>query len=303
MSPKDLTTQSSNFEKLLRSAMELPGIRINRAKFLEKTLSKHYSADIVAKAIGLNPAQAGISAKELERFAKSSITYETSKVAGLSAAAGIPGFKAMAVTVPADLLQFFGHILRILQKLAYIYGWQEMFKNSEDDELDDGLSNQLTLFVGVMFGVNAANAALSKIANLAAQGIPKHLMRQALTHGTLYPIIKTVFKAVGVKMTKPVFSQAVGKAIPVVGAVVSGGITFALFKPMSNKLKKHLITLPIASVDFYDNPTDSDLTDGKDVIDVDFSDVVIEDVDGLEEKDVLEEAGALEETDERTYAQ
>jgi hypothetical protein len=281
MPDKEIAKKKIDFETILRTAMDLPGVRINREDFLKKTLSKHFDDDIVNKAISSNPAQAGINIESLERLAKSSINFETSKVAGLSAAAGVPGFKAMPITVPADMAQFFAHILRILQKLAYLYGWQEMLKGDEDDELDDGTSNQLYLFVGVMFGVNAANAAILKIANLAAQGVPKHLMKQALTHGAIYPIIKKTLAVIGVKMTKPIFTQAVGKAIPIVGAIVSGGVTFALFKPMSNRLKKYLATLPTASVDFYKESHEND------IIDVDFADIAVDDVDDVDDNDDL----------------
>jgi hypothetical protein len=179
----------------------------------------------------------------------------------------------MAATIPADTAQFFAHIIRVLQKLAYLYGWQEMFKG-DNDEFDDETSNQLILFIGVMFGVNAANVAVSKIATLAAQNVPKQLMRQALTHGTLYPLLKQICKAIGIKMTKPILAKTVGKIIPVAGAVVSGGLTFAFFKPMSSRLKKYLSTLPMADVNFY-----KEAKNNGDVLNVDFADIDISNVE------------------------
>lgn len=221
MSKQLSATESEPFEKILRSAMELPGIRINRAGFLRKELSKYFDEDVVEKAIGTNPAQAGLSIKNLDRIAKACINFETAKVTGLSAAAGIPGGFAMAATIPADIAQLFAHIIRVLQKLAYLYGWQEMFRG-DCDGLDDETSNQLTLFIGVMFGVNAANAALGKIAQAMAARAEKTLLRAALTHGTIYPIVKRIARSIGFGMTIPIFAKGVGKLIPVVGAVASG---------------------------------------------------------------------------------
>jgi hypothetical protein len=266
-----------SFEATLRSAVKLPGVRINRESFLRKELSKFYDDDIVEKAIITSPARAGLSVKNLERIAKSCIIYETAKVSVISAAAGIPGFKAMIATVPADMLQFFGHVFRILQKLAYLYGWPEMFKDGSEeleDVLDDETSNELTLFVGVMFGVSTANAALSKIAMIAAMNVPKKLMRQALTKTVLYKIVHQTAKIIGVRMTKTIFTQAVGKAIPIVGAVTSGGITFAAFKPMAVRLKKYLAGLPTASAEFC-----KEAHDGSEIIEVDFSDIDISDME------------------------
>lgn len=278
MSEQIVTTENSNFEKVLRSAMELPGIKINRARFLQKELSKYFDGDIVEKAINTNPAQAGLNVKDLDRIAKSCIHYETTKVTSISAAAGIPGGLAMAATIPADIAQFFGHIIRILQKLVYLYGWQEMFQG-DGDGLDNETSNQLTLFIGVMFGVNAANAAISKIAAAAAIRAEKTLVQKALTKGTIYPIVKKVATLVGVKMTKQIFAKGVGKIIPVVGAVISGGVTFVGFRPMANRLQKHLVTLPMARVDFYkeSHPNDDE------IIDIDFSYIDVEGTDDSDE--------------------
>ena len=107
-----------DFQKLLSTATSLPMVQINRENFLKSCLQKYYSDDIVQKAIDYNPAYAGISVEEINKIAKSSIDYETTKVTALSFASGIPGGFAMIGTVPADLIQYFGHILRILQKLA-----------------------------------------------------------------------------------------------------------------------------------------------------------------------------------------
>ncbi|MDR2712606.1 MAG: EcsC family protein [Clostridiales bacterium] len=276
MPEQDTSTKNTNFEKILRSAMELPGVRINRADFLKKELSKYHDDDVVNKAIATNPAQAGVSVKNLEHIAKACIIFETRKVSAISAAAGIPGGLAMVATVPADTAQFFVHIIRMLQKLAYLYGWQEMFRGN-DDGFDDETTNELTLFIGVMFGVSAANTALSKIAGLAALNIPKKLMHQALTKGTIYPIVKRIATSIGVKMTKAVFAKGVGQVIPVVGAVTSGGITYALFKPMSTRLRKYLATLPMASVDFY-----KESRDNSDIIEIDFTDILVDEVENDE---------------------
>lgn len=75
-------------------------------------------------------------------------------------------------------------------------------------------------------------------------------------------------------MTKDIFAKSIGKAIPVVGAVVSGGLTFVGFKPITKRLQKYLITLPMASVDFYKEASYNSIIE--DIIDIDFSDVIVD---------------------------
>ena len=85
---------------------------------------------------------------------------------------------------------------------------------------------------------------------MMAKNFVKKLPQQALTKGTIYPIVKKVAQIIGVKMTKDVFAKGVGKIIPIVGGLVSGGLTFSTFKPAAKKLKNYLEELPLANTSF-----------------------------------------------------
>lgn len=247
------------FENVLVEASRLPIVRIDRELFLRKELRDRYSQEIVNLAIEYNPAYAGISVDEINKIAKSCITAETTKVTALSAAAGIPGGLAMIGTVPADLVQYFGHILRILQELIYLYGWQDL--KLDVKEMSEETKNILTLFVGVMFGVDGAVGTVNKIAGQVARQVAKKLPQKALTKGVIYPIVKKVATLLGVQMTKEIFAKGVAKAIPIVGAVASGTLTYATFKPMAEKLKKHLAESELASVNHYESLKNEDFVD------------------------------------------
>ena len=142
------------------------------------------------------------------------------------------------------MAQYFGHMLRIAQKLAYLYSWPDLF-SGDNDELDDATKGVLTLFIGVMFGTQSANAAVGKVAGMMSKQVAKKLPQKALTQGVIYPIVKKVAGHLGVQMTKQTFAKTVSKAIPVVGAVVSGGLTLATYLPMAKRLKKHLSSLEL----------------------------------------------------------
>ena len=239
------TSSSSAFGKTLVVATKLPGVRIDRAEFLHRSLSRYCTDEQVRVAILETPAAAGISAEVLAKLADAAITNETTKVTALSAAAGIPGGFALIGTVPADTAQYFAHMLRIAQKLAYLYSWPDLF-DQDGDEPDDATQNVLTLFVGVMFGVQAANKGISMVAEKLAAQMVKRLPKQALTQGVVFPIVRTVAKHLGVQLTKGTFAKGVAKVIPVVGGVISGGMTLATFLPMAKRLRKHLATLQTA---------------------------------------------------------
>lgn len=259
------------FSAVLMYAANLPGVRIDREAYLRKTLARSCSAEQVEQAVRESPAAAGIPAEVLEKAANDSIRYEAGKVSALSAAAGIPGVFFLPATVPADLAQYFGHMLRIAQKLAYLYSWPDLF--SGEDGLDDATKGVLTLFLGVMFGTHSANMAVGKLAKAISEQLVKQLPRKALTQGVVYPVVKKVAAYLGVQMTKQTFAKSVSKAVPVLGAVVSGGLTLATYLPMAKRLKNHLSGLELAT---------GAQADAGDVIDTEgFED--LEDLAGLED--------------------
>ncbi|MDF2048871.1 hypothetical protein [Arthrobacter sp. Cr_A7] len=241
---KEIDNPGSNFTQVLDAAAKLPGVRINRAAYLRTALKRHCTEEQIKRAIAESPAAAGIPLKVITEVANTSIAYETSKVTGLSALAGIPGGLAMVGTVPADLAQYMGHMLRIAQKLAYIYSWPDLFADADDD-IDEATQSMLILFVGVMFGVHIAQGGVARVANMVAANVAKKLPQQALTQGIIYPIVKKVASYLGVNMTKKLFASGIAKAIPVVGAVLSGGLTLGTFLPMSKRLQKHLASLEL----------------------------------------------------------
>ena len=76
----------------------------------------------------------------VNKIAAHVIRNEAAKVTAISAAAGLPGGFALLGTVPADLAQYYGHVLRIVQKLAYIYSWPNLFDSDGLDSATENLS-------------------------------------------------------------------------------------------------------------------------------------------------------------------
>ncbi len=225
-------------EDIIVLAMKLPGVRIDRASFLRKELNKNHSIEQIEQAILTNPTKAGIDPKEIDKIADEVIKAERISVSGISAALGMPGGIAMAATLPADITQYYGYMMRVAQKLLYIYGFPQLGEDGSD--LDSETINILILCLGTMYGVVGAKNGILVAAKALATGVEKQLLKAALTKGTIYPIVKNVSKWFGVKMTKTLFAGFFKKAIPVVGGILGGGITFFSFKPCCDKLKSSL---------------------------------------------------------------
>lgn len=229
-----------DIEDIITLAFKTPGVHVTRANFLQKELYKNHPQAVIDKAIATTPAQAGISSDEIDKIADEVINYERNCVSGISAALGVPGGWAMAATIPADIVQYYGYTLRATQKLLYLYGFPEVDSDEEGIRLDSQTINQLILCLGVMNGVAGANNAIKGMAKALAVGVEKKLLNAALTKGTFYPLVKEIAKWFGIKMTKSIFAGFFKKAIPVVGGIVGGGITFFSFKPCCYRLKAAL---------------------------------------------------------------
>ena len=234
--------QQLSFTSVIESAAKLPLVHIDREEFLTKNLSKLCTQTQLQKAIVEGTLHADIPIATLDSLANAVINAETIKVTAISTAAGIPGGFAMVATIPADLAQFYGFVIRIAQELAYIYGWDEMF--AESSELDVGTESQLVLFIGVMSGVSAANKVVTKLfGETAMRAVAKTVAAKALTKTWYFPIVKKIAAMLGQTMVKATFAKGVSKAVPIIGGVVSGGLTLATFKPMAHRLQKHFSTM------------------------------------------------------------
>lgn len=241
----------NKFDDILEKIMKVRGVKINRENFLNKELSKYFSGDVVKKAVQENPAIAGIDVSEINKIADKVIAYEIRQSTLISTIIGIPGGVAIAGTIAIDITQYFGHIIRITQKLAYLYGWKDMFEN--DEELSKDTIERMTLLMGVMFGVDLADNAVVKLAQSAALNIEKKILQKALTRSAVYPIIKKAASILGVRVSQQSFSVGVSKAIPYIGGVISGLVTYITMKPLALNLQEALSELPLADINFYKN--------------------------------------------------
>lgn len=260
-----------DIEDVIIMGLKVPGIRIDRAQFLQNEFRNKLPQEVIDDAIAFNPLHAKIPSELIEKIADEVIKYERNCVSGISAALGMPGGIAMAATIPADIAQYYGYMLRATQKLMYLYGFPAIDLDEKDQTFDSETMNTLIICLGVMYGVAGANNALKAMAKALATGVEKQLLRQALTKGTIYPIVKSVAKWFGVKMTKQVFAGFFKKAIPVVGGVVGGGLTFVSFKPCCDKLRATLKNTMLSNPDYCPSKEDDDLILNDAVIDVDFT--------------------------------
>ena len=219
----------------LGKVMRLPGVTIDREEFLWSRFAKHYDHPKVRAIIDNGTVSAGVPLELVEKMAKQVLKRHKLKVTSLSAAAGLPGGVALAATIPADLAQYYYHMLTCAQEMAYLYGYPDLAKDGDEDFL-----SYMTLFLGVMTGVEVAAQGMRAAAKMIGTKVATEFAEKPLITLTLYPIVAQIAKMLGKQITTGTFAKGLGKAIPIVGAAVSGGLTYAMFTREANRLQKSL---------------------------------------------------------------
>ena len=239
-------------EEVITSAVQIPGVKVNRKQFLAEQFAS--KVNNLEEVIEKGPIEAGVSREDIALLSKKLILTRTSQSSMASFVAGIPGGFAMAATIPADILQFFGMALRLAQELSYLYGSQDLWVEGKLD--DERIRNQLILYCGVMFGVSSAVSGVRVLSTQISKTALKKIPQKALTKTFWYPIVKKTANLVGVNITKKTFAQGVSKAVPIIGGVISGSINFASMMPMANRLNE---TLDKATFDYSDEEFNADI--------------------------------------------
>lgn len=227
-------------EKVFTYALKVPLVKIKRQEFLVKNFSNGESPETIRKMLDTSPFKAGIERSKLSKVAIECIKYEKFWVTTKSAATGLGGGTPITIAgaVVADLGNNLAHEMRVIQKLAFIYGWPDIF--DIDRDMDEETKNVILLFVGVMIGVKGASEMLLKVANHFGQNLGKEIAKTALTKTAWYPILKKICEAVFIKISKKAVANAVEKGLPILAVVLSGAITYSAFSKEATNLKDYL---------------------------------------------------------------
>ena len=230
--------------QVLQQVVKLPVVKVDREKFLVEKFSKELDRKDIATLLEQGPTSL-LPQESLDRVAKACIKDNVLLASGTSVLAGLPGGIVMAITIPTDVAQFYAFSLKLAQELGYIYGFDDLWASR--NELSEEAKNTLLLYLGVMLRVNGAGALLRSGGVTVAKQVIKVVNKKALTKTLWYPILEKILKKVlkifGVNLTKGGLAKGMGKFIPILGGIISGGLTFATMKPMGESLQQELSKL------------------------------------------------------------
>lgn len=240
--------------KLVETISKLPIVHVDREDFLRHEFG---DGSQIAQILAEGP-QSVYPVEELERRARAIIADSTAKTSMISFLAGLPSSPlTMTVSGPADMAQYFAFALNLAQKIAYIFGEQELF-SSQNEAIAEADKRRIIIYLGVMINASGASALISRYSTVVGQNLGKRLAAQTLSDRLWFQMFQKVAALLGKKVTKSSVEKIVTKAVPVIGGVISGGITYFSFRPVGNRLvevlAKNLKETVTPTLDTIDKP-------------------------------------------------
>ena len=113
--------------KIVKNALKLPKVKVNREEFLRKTLKGKVSQEQIENAVKNGTSEAGIPLEIIKELAQKCILAIRLKSTAISAGTGLPGGPVGATAgLATDVTQFYANLIIIIQKLVYLYGMKEI---------------------------------------------------------------------------------------------------------------------------------------------------------------------------------
>lgn len=247
--PKDYEPimTSVEVEKLLNGLFKLPTCKIDRNDYLIDAFSPYYPMEKVLQVLRSSPIKEGVPTELLNKLSQEAIKSETCKATSCSFLTGLSpmGLLTAVPTATADMVQFMVHSLRLSQKLAYLYGWPDL------TDLEGG-KKVLTVFMGCMLGVDRAEETIKVLSEELVKQYNRNNDSEEFIVSTplVVTFVKNITEAMAIVLSKQAGKNIAGRALPFIGGVISGGLTYYLFKNagknLYNALKEHPIVEPFA---------------------------------------------------------
>lgn len=240
-----MSGQADLINKLLDKIGTIPGAKVNRIEYLEGCFNAE-KRDILYKIINEGTLNAGVSINVVKRLAEDAIKHEKTNAAATSYVSGITGWATMLPSVSADVIQYYVHCFRLIQKMMYLYGWNEDIINDSGD-MDSEIRELVILYLGIIFGIEESGETLMKIASVSTSQVAKG----AMTKEILDEVAEHTFFSEGVEKTTEKLGRKFAtkggiktliQTIPAIGATASAVVTYATFVPGVTKLKVYMET-------------------------------------------------------------
>lgn len=218
--------------KIIKTVLSNPITIVDREKFLTEALGGKVSPSTLEKAIADGTKAADIPLDIIQDAAKKCIKQTKAISNSESALTGLPGGVAgISLGIVADITQFYGNLIILIQKLLYLYGVGDL-RSSKDD-----FASAIMIYIGVACGFKGIDDVAKVLFKILQKNYTEQSVKLILFAKPLfYATARKVAKVIGIKLSKKLWAKVAAKSIPLIGAGISGTLNWVTFTPAANKL-------------------------------------------------------------------
>lgn len=220
--------------KIIKTVLSNPITIVDREKFLTEALGGEVPYYVLQKAIAYGTKAADIPLDIIQEAAKKCI-WQTKAISNSeSALTGLPGGVAgISAGIFADIVQFYGNLAILIQKLLYLYGVKDLRYSKDKDDF----ASTIMVYIGIACGLKGVD----DIAKIILKALQTNYIKQSgkfilFAKPLLYATARKVAKVIGIKLSKKLWAKIAAKSIPLIGAGISGTLNWVTFTPAANKL-------------------------------------------------------------------
>lgn len=224
------------WDEILNLSLKVYGAKIDRQEWLMHRLRPFVDFNTMERLYHETPMEI-LPEKLIDHLAKEEIRRHTRMVTTGSAASGLLGGLSLWVGVPADIVQYYTQLIALVQKIAYLYGWQDLMPHAE---ISPETQAQITLMIGGAMGIPNANRALRMTEYRQNPITATEALRQEEGRTTYNRIVAETAMMLSIQISKSIASGVIAKSIPLLGAISSGAISYYTFHPLGQRLRHTL---------------------------------------------------------------
>lgn len=217
--------EQESVETLVRRAFSEPGTVVDREQFLRRELGGYLTPEQLDVAVSQTPVAAGVNRELISTLAKQAISMEANSLSSFSKKEDKPEN------------QYIEHMLRVMQKLAFLYGIPNFAFDAE--QIPDASMSLILSFGETIFGLSRVKNAIGSTAHSLAQNAASMIENNTEEKKSFLPFRKPKFADKALSVIGKTATAGLASASEILGGAVKGGTDQVLFRMNAERLKRH----------------------------------------------------------------
>lgn len=228
-----MSLSTKAWDRLLDLTLRTDIARVNRVEWLTDTLYPFLSISELEQ-LATEPPHRFLSVKVLNHIANQEISRHTELLAMGSAGSSLTGCLSTWVGIPTELAHYSVNLVLLIQKLAYIYGWDDFLTFGS---VTTETRARITFLMGSMLGIREADELLRNACVLHGRQVSVTPMPYTGQRSPIDHILAKISQRLLLLSAKGGATAWIARKAPLIGATLGATSSYLLIKPSLVRLK------------------------------------------------------------------